>query len=271
MIGRRAVVGLSLLSALVFFAFSASSALAVNGTTAFTCVKSPAVLPGFKDEHCKEAAIKAEEVKFKHEEIKQDLTTSIHFTNKTTIVKEGEKEVDQTEDGVLAVKIFGAELEIICKKIFGHAELTNSLDATTKEHRITIKKVTIHYTECTVSKPAGCVIPEKTVLVEGVEGTTEKQEDSIKFKPEVGTTFVTITLEKCTNGLFNGKHEIKGSVKAQTEGATLKFVHATVTAEKTLTFAGAATGINGRLTVSSAKGTLETDATETPISPTTVT
>jgi hypothetical protein len=261
MIGRRAAVGLSLLCALVFCAFSASSALAVNGTTAFTCEPNVGSGPGFDDAHCKTPNPTTH--KFVHKEIEQGLTTSIHLTNNVTGA--------ETENVVIATKIFGAELEIICKKTFGHAELTNSLDATTKEHRVTIKKTTTHYTECEVKKQAGCVIPEKTLLIEGVEGTTEKQEDNIKFKPEVGNTFVTFTLEKCTNGLFNGKHELNGSVKAQTEGATKKFTHATVTAEKTLTFAGAATGLNGRLTVSGAKGTLETDATTNPISTTTVT
>jgi hypothetical protein len=51
MYGRRAVVGLSLLCALVFCAFAAPSAQALKGTTITTC-KQVGSGATFQDEHC---------------------------------------------------------------------------------------------------------------------------------------------------------------------------------------------------------------------------
>jgi hypothetical protein len=51
MSGRKAIVGLSLLCALVFCAFGAATASAAGGSTAFTCVKG-AASADFEDEHC---------------------------------------------------------------------------------------------------------------------------------------------------------------------------------------------------------------------------
>jgi hypothetical protein len=54
MIGRRAVVSLSLLSALLFSAFAAQSASATKATntTTFTCVKGTPGTEQFEDAHC---------------------------------------------------------------------------------------------------------------------------------------------------------------------------------------------------------------------------
>ena len=75
MIGRRAVVGLALLCALAFSAIAASSALAVEETTAYTCVETPG---DFSDAHCKSGP----PGKFSHVEITPETTTEIEFSNK---------------------------------------------------------------------------------------------------------------------------------------------------------------------------------------------
>ena len=80
MIRRRAVVGLSMLCALLVCALaaqSASGATAVN-TTAFTCVKAESGA-GFSDEHCDNEVSK--EAKFKHEVVPLNETKSINATN----------------------------------------------------------------------------------------------------------------------------------------------------------------------------------------------
>jgi hypothetical protein len=264
MIGRRAAVSVALACAFALCAFAAPSAMAANGTTAFTCVSKSVVGAGFNDAHCKEAV--PSNAKFIDEEIKQDTPTIFHATNEKTT--EG---TTGSAPAILKGSPLGIETEISCAKVTSHGELTNKLNANTKEHRIEGAKVTIHYTECTVVKPAQCVIPNSTIMVEGVKSTTEGQADNIKFEPETGTTFVTITFEKCLNPLANGKHEVKGSVRAQTEGATLSFTHKTITAEKTLEFFGAVTGIEGKLTLSQAEKTEESGKTGNPIIATTVT
>jgi uncharacterized membrane protein len=49
MTGRRAIVGICMLCSLFISAVAAQSAMAVSGTTAFTCVKDKGTLIG---EHC---------------------------------------------------------------------------------------------------------------------------------------------------------------------------------------------------------------------------
>jgi hypothetical protein len=267
MIGRKSAVGMALLCALVFSAFAASSASAVNGRTAFTCVKTEGGA-GFKDAHCKEAV--ASGATFKHAEIAENKTTDTHITNEKTNAT-----TSAAEPGVLKATFLGVENEVSCAKVFGHSKITNKKNAS-GEHYIHGEKTTLHYTECEVKKPAGCVIPNKTLLVEGVTGSTEGQNGaaSIVFKPEVGNVFITITYEKCTNIFLNGKHPVEGSVTAKLNGATIEFDHNEITASKTLTFGGSAAGLQGKVTISQAEKTAElgkaVGATGNPISSTQV-
>jgi hypothetical protein len=264
-IGRRVTVGFTLLCAFLFCAFSASSAMAVSGTTAFTCVKGEGA--GFKDAHCKEAV--ASGAAFKHLEIAQDLTTNVHATNEKT-----SSDTLKAEPLITRTTLLGVEIESQCLKAFGHGKLANKLDAASKEHYVQGEKITLHTTECTVMKPAGCAIPNKTILFQGVSATTKGQGNNIQFKPEVGKTLVTVTYEKCTNPFLNGPHTVEGSFKAQISGSTGIVTHKSVTEEKTLTVNGASLGIEGKLTLSQAAATAELGkapgATGNPISSTQV-
>jgi len=267
MIGRKTVVGMALLSALVFCAFAAQSASAVTaGRTAFTCVKTEGGA-GFKDAHCKEAV--GSGASFKHAEIAAGTVTNTHITNDKTSTNTLEH-----TPGVLHAEFLGVQNEVICTKVFGHNKLVNVLEG--KEHYILGSETTLHYTECKVAKPAGCVIPKETLLVKGVSATTKGQAGgtNIQFKPEVGNEFVTITYEKCTNPFLNGAHVVEGSVKGQMNGATIEFNRETTTKEGTLKFAGSAAGIEGKVTVSQAEKTAELEktpgATGNPISSTQV-
>jgi hypothetical protein len=96
MIGRRAVVGLSLLSALLFCAFAAQSASAAlktsTNTTGFTCVKGVTEKGDFKDEHCDETNVG--KGAFKHELIPLNTTTEVEFSNEKSQNRQKIRAVD---------------------------------------------------------------------------------------------------------------------------------------------------------------------------------
>jgi hypothetical protein len=268
MLRRKATVGVALLCALVFCAVSASSASAVAGTTAFTCVKEK-TLNGFKDAHCKEKVEVGATGEFGHKEIAENTTTKTHITNEKT---------DATTTGstvnLLHAEPFGIKTTVECSKLLGHIDVTNVKDKVTGEHSVTGAKGTLHYTGCKVKEPAGCVIPKETILVEGLTATTSKQaENTIQFKPEVGENFVTFSFEKCNNFLFNGAHSVTGSVRGKINGATVEFSSATTTKEGTLKFFGEPAGLEGKATLSQAEKTTALNdpaaTTGNPISATT--
>jgi hypothetical protein len=266
MIGRKASVGMALLWALVFCAFSASSAWAIKGTTAFTCVANVEKVAGFEDEHCTKT--QASPAKFKHVAIAENTTTKTHITNERT---------NATTTGPTVWSLTAkeqplvGEAEIQCKKVLGHGELTNDKNETTKEHTIHVTKITYHYAECSFIKPNFCKVKGGTILVEGITATSAGEEDALLFKPEVGTTFTIIEAEGfgCPTKL-----PVEGSVRAKENGATIEFTEAEITAEKTLTINGKPAATSGKTTVRSADTTTKlTDAykeTGTPISSTTV-
>src|SRR4029453_13229581 len=82
MTGRNAIVGLSLLCALVFCALAAPGAMAVNGTTAYECKPVKEGKTGFTDEHCTKAA-EAGKASFEHVLIPEG-STSVSITNNET-------------------------------------------------------------------------------------------------------------------------------------------------------------------------------------------
>jgi hypothetical protein len=265
MIGRKAVVGMALLSALVFSAFAAQSASAVTtGRTAWTCKEEPKPVKvrAHSDAHC---TTQVGEGLFSHVEIEEKKTTDTHITSAKT-----DPTTTKDTSGTLKVTALGVENEIHCAKTFGHAKLTNKKEGS--EHFIHAEKVTLHYTECEVKKPNKCELPNKTVLVEGVTGRTNGEAASMTFKPEVGNVFVTLKYENCENKFLNGEHKVEGEVTGKLNGATIEFNHEEVTKQGKLKFFGAAAGIEGKVTVSKAASTAELGktpgATESPISST---
>jgi len=235
--GRRAVIGLSLLSALVFCAFAApnASAAAAKNTTAFTCVK---VTPGsgvFEDEHCDKAKAGGE------------YTHAPLTGNPTNIVVDNTTTGGATTNAVLKGEAAGAKVEITCTKVSGKGSIENK-EPVAKEHKIIIV-LTTEFTSCTVNKPAKCTV--KAIVVkeakgEGVEGLgAGKNEMGVEFKPAAGEIFVTINLEGAECALKATPLEIKGTAIAtggtatQTEkhsGATAIFTNAMT--KETLSFGG---------------------------------
>jgi hypothetical protein len=268
MIGRKAAVGMALLCALVFCAFSASSASAVTkGTTAFTCAPDPEkVGAGFKDAHCKEPVASGRS--FKHDPIAEEKSTDTHVTNEKT-------NAGTTASTILSLKAreqpLVGETEITCTKVNGHGFLTNDKDPVTGEHTIHGTKGTLHYTGCKFVKPNFCKVKNETILAEGLTATSAKEEDNLLVKPEVGKTFTTIEAEGfgCP-----AKLPVEGEVTVQENGATIEYGETKITESKKLTVNEKPAGIEGKVTVRSAETTTKvTDAykeTGTPISSTTV-
>lgn len=228
MIGRRTLVGLSLLSALLFCAFAAQSASAApaKNTTAVTCVKGGGD-KDFKDEHCDEFVGK-DKGEYGHVAIANG-TTNISVTNAKTANKTTEAAAT-----VLKGTVFGVKNEITCKTVTGEGTLTNS-EPESKVHKVT-GTVTANFTSCTVNKPAGfgCKVKEPITVksnTEGVEGNgPEKNTMGLEFKPSEGEVFNEVVIEGCflkgtfkTTGTAIGTGT--GSPSAKFSGATNVFTN----------------------------------------------
>src|ERR1043166_1431470 len=169
MIGRRAVLGLSLLSALLFCAFAAQSASAAKATntTMCTCVKGGGALD-FKDAHCDEFVGK-EKGEYGHVKVANGLTTEITATNEKVTNSTKDKELAVLESQFLLTKI-----EITCEVVSNNAKesLVHNEVSEVSKHTITGTIVT-NFEKCTVVKPEKCTVKTPIVSVasfESVEG-----------------------------------------------------------------------------------------------------
>jgi hypothetical protein len=236
MIGRRAVIGLSLLSALVFCAFAAqsASAAAAKNTTAFTCVSSGgSTNKDFKDAHCDEQ-VESGKGSFEHKTIPLKTATEIDVT--------------QVANAVLKSKVAGAKVTIECtvtKNNTTKSTLENSESG--KEHFL--KGVaTVEYSKCTVKELLKCIVAEPIVAeanVEGVEGLVgpkaEEKAMGLEFKGKgAEETFATIEFkdkEKEECSVKNQKFPVKGSAIG-TSGPTAAAVQNNRNGGSTLAFTG---------------------------------
>jgi hypothetical protein len=220
MTGRRAVVGLSLLSALLFCAFAAQSASAVKAknTTLFTCKSVGKEKGDFKDAHCDEK-VEPNKGEFAHVKIPNDVTTEVSATNSTVTnsTKESEPAVLKSKVGLVAVEITCTTTENNAKESLIHNAQTKSgekEELTT--HTITGTGKTL-FKACTVNKPAKCTVKEPIeakVTGEAVEGLGEKaNEMGLELKGSgAEETFAEITFEGAECGLKGKTFKVKGSV-----------------------------------------------------------
>jgi hypothetical protein len=285
--GRRAIVGLCMLCALVFSAFAAQSASAAsNGTTAFTCVKGKGTLKG---EHCLTTGSAPAE--YGHVAVVEETTTELEISSAktaeetkaagTTVFKEilGGAELELKSSNVTGTQI---ETEVEGKKVLDTSWLTNKKDPVTGEHYIEGTAL-YHYAGVVVAKPAGknCKVftDNEATKEKGAEGivdvhlkfTTKEQGDFIKFEPATGTAFATFFVE-CNPKLgepLEGTWTITGSVKCPPTGATIICSHTETTTQNTLKGKGFKAGIEGPVTISGRDPTLK-ETTYTPLSTTTV-
>jgi hypothetical protein len=267
--GRRAVVSLCMLCALLGSAFAAQGAsAATKGTTAFTCKKKTIEGgAGFSKEHCKPDDAVASGAKYEDAEVPQDTTTKVTANNTTT-----EKVRDPS---ILTSTFFGATIELKGEITEGEGWMTNAVEG--KEH-YAHGEGTITYTEVSVVKPAGCEVTtdvpggskgEKGVIhTEPLKATTKGQGDRVKFVPKEGTTFARFWLAGagCPVDLT---FTMTGSVLGTPNGATINFTEADTTAQNTLKFSGTKAGFLGTATLES-KDEKAGDTTYEPLSVTTV-
>jgi hypothetical protein len=191
MMGRRAVVGASLLCAIAFCAFAQSAAAEpAKNTTAFTCVEGGGK-KDFADPHC-DNKVPAGEGKFGHVGIPLNETTEITVTNAKT-----KTETKESSNTVFRFTFEGVATEVSCKGVHGTGTLHN-VEPVEKEHKVT-GTLTIIVNECKVLKPAKCAVKQpiefKTEF-EGVEGLgPEKNTHGIEFKPDGAASLMEITFE----------------------------------------------------------------------------
>jgi hypothetical protein len=226
MSGRKTVIGLSLLCALVASATVAPSAMAFRTTTAYTCkpVEKPTEqTKGFEDEHCTKPAT-GTSVTFTHEVIPPEKLTQLKVTNNETLEK--------SRPAKLRWHTAGAEVEIeatsfqSCTK---GTEIANFNEIPEKEHAFAAGFFCGEFTGVTVKKPAKCEVAKsavtlnansffRTIVVPAGEGETMY----VFFIPPTGKPFATFEFsgEKCA--LKGRKVNVEGTIAAnvQTEGET---------------------------------------------------
>jgi hypothetical protein len=264
MIGRRAVIGLSLLCALAFSAIAVASASAeTKTTTAFTCVKAEGG-KGFSKEHCAAADAVNEKAAFKHEEIKPGSWTTIEATNDKT-----GPETSTSTNAVLNATIGGLKAVITAKKVIAHGELENFEDPVTKAMDIKQRKVIITYTEAVLSGALatveGCKVVKSEVVTNELEATSlVNTHESVYSGP--GKVFAIIKLEGCKTKELNEKGiEVTGTANAIGDGATIETTAASTAGLKA---AGQPASYTSKLTPRMINPT--TKFTEAPIAPTTI-
>ncbi len=212
MIGRRAIPGVLLLSALVVCAFTAQSASAAPAkkTTAFTCVQNGGV-KDFLDPHC-DQKVPAGQGPFGHVPIPQNQTTEVTVTN--------EKTANATlESTPTTIKFIfeGKPVDVTCKTVHGVGTLHN-VEPILAEHRTT-GTLTIKVTECTV-KPMKCKVKEPIEFKTEFEGVEElgpeKNTHGIEYRPHVesGGALMTLAFEGAECFLKGKVIPIKGTMVA---------------------------------------------------------
>ncbi len=227
--GPRAAVGLSLLCALVFCALAAPSAMAVKGTTAFTC-KPIAKAATFADEHCTEGVDFGEG--FAHEEIPVDKILDATATNVGTEKKAIPAKFKTAIAGI-AVEL-EAESFHSCKE----TSVANLVDE--KKQMVIAGDYCGEFTNVVVTKPAGkCTVTGKAVkLEEGfyegrvvLDKITKEEEMYFEFRPPEGEVFAEFKMEGIACPFKNMKFEVNGLVadanpmteEFPLDGATLNF------------------------------------------------
>jgi hypothetical protein len=221
MIGRRAVIGLSLCCALGFSAIAATGAMAeTKTTTAFTCVPAEGG-EGFSKEHCAGADAVKTGAKFKHEAIAVGKGTAFHATNEKT-----SSETTASTNAVITATVGGLKAVITAKKVTATGELENFEDPTTKAMDIKQRKVVIHFTEVVLSGALatveGCKIENETIITNELTSTSLLNTMEAEYSGP-GGVFWVIKLTGCKTKELNEKGlTATGTIKAITDGSTVE-------------------------------------------------
>ena len=106
------------------------------------------------------------------------------------------------------------------------------------------------------------------VKTEPLFATTRGQNHSLTFTPKTGTLFAKFYITNCSVPALNGTYEVTGKVTGVPDGATVNFKHEEVTKQGNLKTRGAASGLEGTLTLKG-KDEAKGDLTYSPLSVTT--
>jgi hypothetical protein len=247
MIGRKGLVGLSLLCALAFCAFGAfgASSASAAGTTAFTCVEEGGE-EDFEDEHCDEEVAPGTG-EYGHVDITSE--TSIVATNSLTL--------ENKSSWLLNGTIGGTAVEITCGTVNATGTLKNAVNG--NGEMVVEGSGELSTTNCMLMQPAAQT-NNCTVTVQNTKSIAGTKEMKMVFSPEPGAggVFTKITIVDgpgtCPKAL-KGTFTVEGSAAAtglgsgatpSYSGATMHFTDADTTS--TLVFAGHPAGLTGTLT-----------------------
>ncbi|HEX6666851.1 MAG TPA: hypothetical protein VF081_09680 [Solirubrobacterales bacterium] len=270
---HRTIAGLCMLCALLVSAFAAQSAVAISGTTAFTCVKGGGD-KSLRGEHCLTTGEAAKE--YGHVAIAQDKQTEMIATNSQTANNTASSSLIR-----LKSTIGGVPVEFTAAGITGVGWLENKVAANGEHY--THSKGTITFTGVEVKSPSGCQVTTHKEDGSGSEegevgvihtreltGTTEGQGDLFKYGAADGGAYANFWLT--CGGKFpacEGTVQITGNVKATPVGATSTLSHEATTVQNTLKVKGTKAGVEGALTISAREQ--GSKGAYTPVAQTTVT
>jgi hypothetical protein len=169
MIGRRAVVTLSLLSALLFCAFAAQSASAIlvtksTNTTGFTCVEV-AKTGDFEDAHCDKGDPQSDG-NFEHKLLPIGSTTELDATNQkvTNETKNSEPILIKGEVGLSKV-----EIECTTMKTISPKSAVHNVEPEAGKHTFT-GNGEAEFSECVVKLIGKCVVREPIIASANFHG-----------------------------------------------------------------------------------------------------
>ncbi|MGD9734313.1 MAG: hypothetical protein AB7V58_01705 [Solirubrobacterales bacterium] len=246
MIGRKSVIGIATLSALAVCAISAPSAMAYQ--TAVTC-SSGAASKTFTDAHCTTAGGLGT---YGHATISAGEIIEIGGSNESTA-----SETFAAAPSRLKGALSGVATEIECTGVTGIGILRNVQPAVLM---FVEGAGELHYTGCSVTKPAGkgCEVKEGEVNTEVLYATTDSQLSGF-LKVEPGSTakenkLAFITIEGCSIFALNNTFPVGGHLLASVNGATATTTHSGITSQETLTFGGVKAGLEGAFTTTAVNG-----------------
>lgn len=230
----RTLLATSVLSIVALSAWSSSSASAER---IYECVQSPNnASTQFADQHCL-APTAADGPGFRHVLV----TGKKEFvgTNANTAAGTSTAEVARLR-GVVS----GVETEVQCTTVAASGTMENV------EESFAVKALTLEYSGCTVTKPAGkgCVVSGGEVKTKALSETNKGLSAEFAVTPASGTEIMSVKIEGCSVAGLNNTFPVTGSYRLIQTGGTVRSEHTGVTTANTLKFAGQKAGLAETIT-----------------------
>jgi hypothetical protein len=259
MIGRRAVVGLSLLCALVLCALAAPGAMALKGTTAFICKPEPKAeskTKGFEDEHCTKS-VEGTNATWVHTEL--GAVSQLTVSNLETESKVVFPKFKSTVSGVeVELEAGGAEWCVEKTSVKNKETEKKQMEAAGEGCAKFYNVVVVKPTKCSV-KNEEISLEEGTAGKSVVKETEGKSEMFIEFTAGKTERFAEISLEGAECALKGTAIKVTGTAKAnktteegKLDGPTVRFT--TAETEKTLKVGASAAKFEATTTVRTLPG-----------------